>query len=141
MTEQYPIKIVEENGVEYIFDHIRKKYVTLTPEEWVRQELIKFLIEKCNYPKGAISVEKRIKVNERFFRYDIVIYLNAEPWMLIECKSPEVAINMDSFTQSLIYQNKLQAQYILLCNGEKMVCLDIATQKWLQDMVAYPKIE
>ncbi len=138
MEHTYELKIVEEDNVSYILDHIRKKYVKLTPEEWVRQELIKYLIEQCKYPKGAISVEKRIKINDRFFRYDIVIYVNTEPWMLIECKSPDVAINLDTFTQSLLYQNKLQAKYILLCNGEKTVCLEVATNLWMEQMANYP---
>jgi hypothetical protein len=133
----YPIKTQEENGVEYIWDGIRKKYVVLSPEEWVRQELIKFLIEDCNYPKGAISVEKRIKIGNKFLRYDIVIYKDITPWMLVECKSPEVEINADTFFQSLAYQNHLQANYIMLCNGEKTVCYNVPEQQWMNDMVVY----
>jgi hypothetical protein len=133
----YPIKIVEEEGVEYILDNIRKKYVVLSPEEWVRQELIKYFIEECNYPKACISVEKMIKINEKKLRYDILIFKDTIPWMLVECKSPEIDITAETFYQSTAYQNVVQAKYIVLCNGEKTICYNAAEQKWEDAMVPF----
>ncbi len=136
-SEAYPITIKEENGLEYILDNIRKKYVILSPEEWVRQELIKYLIEVCHYPKACFSVEKTISQNNKKFRYDIVVYKEEKPWMLIECKSPEIEITQDTFLQSSVYQNLLQAPYIMLCNGKKTVCYNVALNAWEKAMVPY----
>lgn len=133
----YPIKIVEEDGVEYILDSIRKKYVRYTPEEYVRQECIRFLIEDCNFPKGCISVEKKIQIGDRFLRYDIVVYKDVHPWMLIECKAPTITINTEIFMQSLVYQHTLQAKYIMLTNGEQTICLDVANRNWMEEMITW----
>ncbi len=136
-TELYPIKIVEEDGVEYVLDNIRKKYVVLSPEEWVRQELIKYFIEECGYPKACISVEKMIRIDEKKLRYDILIFKDTIPWMLVECKSPEIEITAETFYQSTAYQNVVQAKYIVLCNGHKTICYNAAEQKWEETMVAF----
>jgi hypothetical protein len=133
----YPIKIVEKEGVEFILDGIRKKYVRFTPEESVRQVFINYIIEKCNYPKGCISVEKQIKIGTRNLRYDIVVYKDIHPWMLIECKAPDVALNETIFMQSAIYQHTLQAKYIVLTNGEQTVIMDVETKRWMVDMVVW----
>jgi hypothetical protein len=136
--DTYPIKIVEEDGVQHIFDGIRKRYVQLTPEEGVRQELIQWLIEDQGYPKTMFSVEKRIVVHEKWSRYDIVIYKSTEPWMLIECKRPGIILNMDTLLQSTVYQNALNADYIVLSNGEQTLCMDIQVQKWITEFPPYP---
>jgi Type I restriction enzyme R protein N terminus (HSDR_N) len=137
LATTYPIKIIQKQGAAYILDGIRKKYVKCTPEEIVRQQLIQYLIETCHYPKGCISVEKRIKIGNRFLRYDIVVYKDIHPWMLIECKAPEIEINETIFLQSLIYQHTLQAQYIVLCNSIQTVCMNVETKQWMVEMVSY----
>lgn len=136
--DHYPIKIVEEEGVQYIFDGIRRKYIVLTPEESVRQELIQWLIEDQGYPKTMFSVEKKIQALNKWFRYDIMIYHFSDPWMLLECKRPGTVLNMDTLLQSSVYQHSMQAKYIVLSNGEQTLCMDIAAQKWLETFPAYP---
>jgi hypothetical protein len=133
----YPIKIVEKDGQEFILDSIRKKYVKFTPEESVRQVFLNYIIEQCAYPKGCISVEKQITIGTRKLRYDIVVYKNSEPWMLIECKAPNIDLNETILLQSLIYQHTLQAKYIVLTNGEQTVIMDVESKRWLVDMVTW----
>ena len=106
-----------ENNVS-IFDEIRKKFIVLTPEEWVRQHVIQFLIQNMSYPKSYINVEKLIKVNGLSKRYDgIVFQPNGEIFLLIECKAPEVPISQDTFDQIARYNLELKAQYLMVTNG------------------------
>jgi hypothetical protein len=101
-----------------IFDDIRKKFIILTPEEWVRQHTVKFLLEEKNYPKSHINVEKLVKVNDINKRYDIVVFHpNGELFLLIECKAPEVKITQETFDQIARYNLKLKAQYLMVTNG------------------------
>src|SRR5215510_128558 len=90
---QHSFRIKEENNKHLIFDEVRRLWVTLTPEEWVRQNFLQYLISVKNYFPSLISVEKIIKVGELKKRYDIVVYKNNLPWMIIECKKVNVPIN------------------------------------------------
>jgi len=106
-----------ENNVA-IFDEIRKKFILLTPEEWVRQHTLHYLIHDKNYPKSHINVEKLIKINTLNKRYDIVVFQpNGEIFLLIECKAPEVAITQQTFDQIARYNLALKAKYLMLTNG------------------------
>ena len=106
-----------ENKVS-IFDDIRKKFIILTPEEWVRQHIVQFLLHEKKYPKSYINVEKLIKVNDLNKRYDIVVFKpNGELFLLIECKSPDVKITQETFDQIARYNLKLNAQFLMLTNG------------------------
>lgn len=106
-----------ENKVS-IFDGIRKKFMILTPEEWVRQHTVQFLIKEKNYPQSHINVEKLVKVNKINKRYDIVVFQpNGEMFLLIECKAPEVTITQDTFDQIARYNLELKAQYLMVTNG------------------------
>ena len=101
-----------------IFDDIRKKFIILTPEEWVRQHTVQFLLQEKNYPKSHINVEKLIKVNDLNKRYDIVIFQpNGQLFLLVECKAPEVKITQDTFDQIARYNLKLKANYLMVTNG------------------------
>ena len=101
-----------------IFDEIRKKFILLTPEEWVRQHVVQFLLQDKNYPKSFINIEKLIKVNELNKRYDIVVYQpNGELFLLIECKAPEVKISQQTFDQIARYNLVLNAKYLMVSNG------------------------
>ena len=101
-----------------IFDEMRKKFVVLTPEEWVRQHVVQYLLVEKKYPKSLINVEKLVKVNGLNKRYDIVVFQpNGEIFMLIECKAPEVAISQQTFDQIARYNLKLNAQYLMVTNG------------------------
>jgi Type I restriction enzyme R protein N terminus (HSDR_N) len=135
---QYPIKIIQKSGQDFILDHIRKKYVLLTPEEKVRQRILKVIIEQNQYPKACIAVEKRIKINTRLLRFDVVVYHHISPWMLIECKEPTVDLTADTLLQGLNYNQTLQAQYITLTNGNQTMCLDVANNTWLLQLPTYP---
>ena len=101
-----------------IFDVIRKKFIILTPEEWVRQHTVQFLLEEKKYPKSYINVEKLIKVNDISKRYDVAVFKpNGELFLLIECKAPEVPISQDTFDQIARYNLKLKAEYLMVTNG------------------------
>lgn len=101
-----------------IFDVIRKKFVVLQPEEWVRQNCIHFLIEEKNYPKSLINVEKELKVNNLRKRYDIVIYNpDGSIHLIVECKSFKIKLAQDTFDQIARYNLTLNASYLMLTNG------------------------
>lgn len=101
-----------------IFDEIRKKFILLTPEEWVRQHVVQYLLQDKNYPKSYINIEKLIKVNELNKRYDIVVYQpNGELFLLIECKAPEIKITQQTFDQIARYNLVLNAKYLMVSNG------------------------
>jgi hypothetical protein len=101
-----------------IFDEIRKKFILLTPEEWVRQHTIQFLLNENQYPKSYINVEKLIKINDLSKRYDVVVFQpNGEIFLLIECKAPEVLISQNTFDQIARYNLVLKAKYLMVTNG------------------------
>ena len=106
-----------ENKVS-IFDEIRKKFILLTPEEWVRQHVVQFLLQDKKYPKSYINVEKLIKINDLSKRYDgVVFWPNGEIFLLIECKAPEVPISQQTFDQIARYNLVLKAKYLMVTNG------------------------
>ena len=101
-----------------IFDEIRKKFIVLTPEEWVRQHVVSFLQQEKKYPKSYINVEKLIKDYDLNKRYDVVVYQpSGAIYLLIECKAPEVIISQDTFDQIARYNLKLKAKYLMITNG------------------------
>ncbi|EKT4552959.1 type I restriction enzyme HsdR N-terminal domain-containing protein [Flavobacterium psychrophilum] len=122
-----------ENKVS-IFDEIRKKFIVLTPEEWVRQNVICFLLEEKKYSKSYINVEKIIKINGLTKRYDIVVFEpNGKIFLLIECKAPEVPISQNTFDQIARYNIVLEAKYLMVTNGlNHYFCkMDFENQKYL----------
>jgi hypothetical protein len=119
----YDAKIKKESDKLYIFDLIRKKFVALLPEEWVRQHLLHYLITVKKYPKGLFKVESQHHYHAKAKRTDILIYDNeTKPWLLAECKSPDVQISTASVNQISVYNKTLGAKYLLLCNGIDMYC-------------------
>jgi hypothetical protein len=101
-----------------IFDEIRKKFVILQPEEWVRQHCVQYLVQNKKYPKSLINVEKELKVNDLKKRYDIVIYNpNGSIHLIVECKSPKININQNTFDQIARYNLTLNANYLMVTNG------------------------
>lgn len=120
----YTFKILNEGENLLIFDELRKKYLVLTPEEWVRQNLIRYLIEEKKFPKGLISLEAGLKVNTLQRRYDALVYSkDKRPLVLIECKAPSVNINEKVFDQILAYNATIKASYLIVSNGLKHYCL------------------
>jgi hypothetical protein len=101
-----------------VFDEIRKKFVLLTPEEWVRQHVVQFLLQHKNYPKSLTNVEKVIKVNDLVKRYDVVVYnTDGSIFLLVECKAPGVVITQETFNQIARYNLVLKATYLMVTNG------------------------
>lgn len=115
---KYPIKIITKDRKKWVFDFIRKKYIRLTPEEWVRQNFIKYLVEIKTYPVGLIGVEQKLPGNDQNFRTDIVIFSkSAKAIMIIECKSEKIKINQDVFDQAAKYNFQFKADYLAVTNG------------------------
>lgn len=125
-----------------IFDEIRKKFIILTPEEWVRQHVVQFLIEEKKYPKSLINVEKVLKINNLIKRYDIVVYKSdGSIFILIECKAPEVKISQSTFDQIARYNMTLKSNYLMVTNGlNHYFCqMDFENEKYhfLQELPNY----
>ena len=134
----YPFKIKAINGKDQIFDPFRKIWVVLTPEEWVRQNLLQYLVQTLQYPSSLIAVEKEIKLGELSKRFDIVVYKNELPWMIIECKEAKVSLNEKTMGQILQYQQVLTAQYLFMSNGHETMGAKIKSGK-LQAMQNFPE--
>jgi len=115
---KYEFKLSEVGGKRYIFDEQRRKNIMLTPEEWVRQHLIKFLIEDRKFPSSLIAVERAFEVNKISKRFDVLVFgKSGKPLFLIECKSPSIKISQDVFFQVSVYNKALQVPYLLVSNG------------------------
>ena len=130
MTElnlpSFESNIKNENGQQVIFDIIRKKFLVLTPEEWVRQHFVHFLINHHNYSKSLINCEQSLTYNGRSKRSDILVYdKEAKPFLLIECKAPDVKLNQGVVEQVSVYNSEIGAPYVLITNGLKMFCWEI----------------
>ena len=114
----YTFKIKNNGNGDYIFDEIRKKYIKLTKEEWVRQNCVKFLINEKNFSSVLINIEKTIKINNLSKRYDIVVYKpDGGIKLLVECKSPEIKINQRTFDQIAVYNMNLKSEQLMVTNG------------------------
>ena len=108
----------KENSSTYIFDELRKKWLLVTEEEWVRQNFVQYLIKQMNYPATSIALEKEISLNELKKRFDILVY-NAEykPWLMVECKAPLVALSEAVLQQVLRYNMSVPVDFIVITNG------------------------
>ena len=129
----YQFRIRQADLVKEIFDEVRKRWVTLTPEEWVRQNVVRWLQEEKKYAASLMAVEKQIKVNGLVRRCDVVCYdPNAEPLLIVECKAPDVKITQDVFEQAARYNSVIAAKYFLLTNGIQHFCceLDVVSYQW-----------
>lgn len=117
----HPFKIREpEKKKEEIWDELRKQWVRLTPEEWVRQNFIQYLLQVKNYPPSYIAVERRMKLGELNKRFDLMVFDNgAQPWMLVECKAMEEKLDNRVLWQVLRYNMATPVKYIVITNGEQ----------------------
>ena len=115
---EYAFRIKTENGKQVIFDDIRKKFVALTPEEWVRQHFIQFLNREKRYPGSLMAVEKKVNVNGHPRRFDLLIYRrDGQPLLIAEFKAPGVKISQDTFDQVVRYNMALQVEFVVVSNG------------------------
>lgn len=121
----YNITLKEENGNHFIFDDIRKKYLRLTPEEWVRQNFVKYLIDQKKYPASLIVIEKGLKLNELTKRADVLIYKDSSPILLVECKAPTVKISQNTFDQISRYNLTFKVPFLIVTNGMDHFCCQI----------------
>lgn len=113
---EFKIRIGEKE--KEIFDCVRKKYVALTPEEWVRQNMLHFLIENKSVPMGRIKIEMPLKIQKLSKRADMVVFNDfAQPLLMVECKAPEIMITQAVFEQISIYNKAVGAKYLLITNG------------------------
>ena len=123
---EFEFRLRKSNDRTEIFDEFRKKFVVLTPEEWVRQNLLKFLHSNKNIPKGLIAVEKGLILNQLKKRTDILIYTRkGNPCMIVECKSPDITIDQYTFEQIARYNMTLKVDYLLVSNGLEHFCCKI----------------
>lgn len=127
---EFDFRLRESKKRTEIFDEFRMKFVVLTPEEWVRQNLLKYLHLEKKIPKGLIAVEKGLMVNKLQKRTDVVIYNKmGEACMIIECKAPEISISQDTFEQIARYNMTLRVDYLLVSNGLDHYCSKIDFEK------------
>ncbi len=125
---KYQPKIKNENNKELIFDEVRKRWVILTPEEWVRQNFLQYLIQVKKYPAALIAVEKEIPLGDLKKRFDIVVYDKAlVPWMIIECKEMTAELNKKVLDQILRYNIILQVPYLVITNGSYCMAFECVT--------------
>lgn len=142
---KYGIKIANENGHQTIFDVLRRKYVALTPEEWVRQHFVHYLIGHKGYPQTLMANEIQLAIGNKKLRCDSVLYdRSLKPRMIIEYKAPTVNITQKVFDQITVYNMLLHVDYLVVSNGIKHYCcqMDYDNQKYLflEDIPDYQEI-
>lgn len=119
----YPYRLQEQRGKQYIYDDFRKKWILFTAEEWVRQHILHYLVNKKNYLPGLMAIERKVKNPAQINRYDILCYNRfGQPFLLVECKSTQIPISHDTFMQTAHYNKSIRAQYILVSNGLTHYC-------------------
>ncbi|MEZ4937030.1 MAG: type I restriction enzyme HsdR N-terminal domain-containing protein [Crocinitomicaceae bacterium] len=115
---EYEFRIDSNEAGITIWDDFRKKHIVCTPEEWVRQNFLRYLVEEKGFPKGLIALEKLIKVNKKNKRFDALVHDSAgEPMLLIEFKAPDIEITEKTFHQIAAYNSQLQVKYLIMSNG------------------------
>jgi hypothetical protein len=138
----YNFKLKNSENKTLIFDKLRKKYMVLTPEEWVRQHYVYFLIKEKKYPISLIALEKQLTINNRKKRTDILVFnSDGNPEIIVECKAPSIKITQDTFDQIARYNLKLKANYLVVTNGlEHFYCkmdFENETYIFLKDIPNY----
>jgi predicted type IV restriction endonuclease len=129
----YSFQIKSKGQRKYIFDNIRKRYVFLTPEEWVRQNLAAYLVREKNFPASLIAVEMSLRINRMDKRADIVLFSrHGAPVVIVECKAPDVKITQKVFDQAALYNMDMKVEYLIVSNGLVHYCakLDHREQTW-----------
>lgn len=132
--DSYPFRFKNSENKVSIFDEIRKKFIILTPEEWVRQHVVQYLLQEKKYPKSLINVEKVLKVNGLVKRYDVVVFnSDGSIQIIVECKAPEIKIAQNTFDQIARYNLALQSVFLMVTNGmDHYFCqMDLENQKYI----------
>jgi len=131
---EYTFRFKSSENKTLVFDEIRKKFVVLTPEEWVRLHVVQFLLKEKKYPKSLINVEKQLKLNNTVKRYDVVIFnKDGSVFLIVECKAPTIPINQITFDQIARYNLALGAEYLMVTNGlEHYFCqMDFENERYI----------
>ena len=141
----YECRLREQNGRQQIFDVLRRRYVALTPEEWVRQHFVHYLIEHKGYPKGLLANEVDLRVGEKHLRCDTVLYDKAlHPKIIVEYKAPDIAITQKVFNQITVYNMLLHVDYLIVSNGMQHYCCQMDYEqnryKFLSDIPNYDQL-
>ena len=139
----FEMNLTEREGRIYVKDFIRNKNIRLTPEEWVRQHLLHYLVQGLKYPKGLIKVETNVNINRLKQRTDIVVYNSSgEVFMVAECKRPEINVERDTLFQAVRYNAKLGAKYVLITNGNEHHCFNVDKKRnEIEVMEHFPTFE
>jgi len=142
---KYEIQLRGTREKPEIFDFLRRRYVKLTPEEWVRQHFVHWLVEHKGYPKGLLGNEIELQVGEKKLRCDSILYdSNAHPVMIIEYKAPTIALSQKVFDQISAYNLLLHVDYLVMSNGIEHYCCEMDYERncyyFLQDIPDYEKI-
>jgi len=142
----YSFKLKSEGGRNLIFDEIRRRYVALTPEEWVRQNFVMYLTTEKSYPPALIALEKQFKYNGMLKRSDILVYnRRGEPVLMVECKAPGVKVNQEVFNQIALYNLKFNVPYLAVTSGIKHYCCryrgDMKSYEFLKEIPDYPSLD
>jgi predicted type IV restriction endonuclease len=139
---EFELQLQKSEGKVWIFDVIRKKYIMLTPEEWVRQHLINYFINHLHYPKSLIKVEGGLRYNQLQKRSDIQVYnRDGKPWMIVECKSYEVALDTATVKQVAVYNATVGAMYVAISNGLKHICFTATNEGVVKQINEFPSFE
>ena len=137
----FSFRVRTQGQSKQIFDSVRKRFVALSPEEWVRQNLVRFMTDVFFYPLSLMAVEKKIDVNGLSQRADIVVYnRNGRPWLIAECKASSVKISQETFLQAARYNMSLDVPYFVLRNGHEHYCLRKTNEKF-EFLDALPEME
>jgi hypothetical protein len=140
LLENLQLNIKTEENTRKVWDIVRKKWIVLTPEEYVRQALLHYFTNTLQYPVGLIAVEKQVKYGSLIKRYDIVVHnRKQQPWLLVECKAPEIAISHSTLQQLLQYHSQIPCPYWLLSNGIESHCARVQGEniEWLRHLPEY----
>ena len=143
---QYSFRLREKLGKKLIFDSFRRQCVSLTPEEWVRQNFARYLTEEKHFPASLVAIERSLKINQRDFRTDIVLFSKSgNPLIVVECKAPEVKISQQVFDQIARYNLDLRVSYLIVTNGLEHYCCrfdqELLTYTFLPEIPDYKLIE
>jgi len=136
----FNLTVRKEDGKVWIFDIIRKKYIVLTPEEWVRQHFIHYLVNHLNYPKALFRIEGSLTYNKLQKRSDIVIHnREGKPWMLVECKAPNIKLTQKAFNQVAVYNMTIGAQFVAVSNGMVQYCFEPSLKGEANHLASFPE--
>lgn len=136
----HPFRIREEGGKEVIFDELRRQWVRLTPEEWVRQNFLQYLVQVMKYPSSLIAIEKEMQLGELKKRFDILVYNgDHRPWMMVECKSMQVPLNGKVLEQVIRYNLAIPVAYLVITNGKLMAAFE-RTESGLEIISRLPSV-